>query len=106
MTLISCPECGKDVSDMAPSCPCCGFPVAEGIRQQVADITEEYSAKSARQQHAAARLKDWGERYVQPQRVRHSEDDTFLDRHWKPVMVLFVGVIVVLQLLWVMSLYR
>ncbi len=72
----------------------------------VADVTQEHSAKSARQQHAAARFKDWGERYVQSQRERHSDDDTFLDRHWKPVMVLFVGVIVVLQLLWVMSLYR
>jgi hypothetical protein len=106
MTLISCPECQKEVSDLAEACPCCGFPVAEGIRQLVAEVTEERSAKSARQQHAAARLKDWGDRYVQPHRVQRDESDTFLDRHWKPMMVLFVGVIVVLQLLWVMSLYR
>lgn len=25
MSLIKCPECGKDISDTAPSCPHCGF---------------------------------------------------------------------------------
>ena len=28
MALISCPECGKQFSDMAQSCPNCGYPVA------------------------------------------------------------------------------
>lgn len=27
MTLIKCPECGKDVSTAAESCPHCGFPI-------------------------------------------------------------------------------
>ena len=26
MALIQCPECGKQISDMAPSCPHCGRP--------------------------------------------------------------------------------
>ena len=25
MALIKCPECGKEVSDTAPSCPNCGY---------------------------------------------------------------------------------
>ena len=29
MALISCPECGKQVSDAAQSCPDCGFPVGK-----------------------------------------------------------------------------
>ena len=29
MALISCPECGHDVSDQAEACPNCGFPIAE-----------------------------------------------------------------------------
>lgn len=29
MALIKCPECGRDVSDKAKSCPNCGFPVEE-----------------------------------------------------------------------------
>lgn len=31
MALISCPECGKQVSTAAVACPGCGFPVAENI---------------------------------------------------------------------------
>jgi hypothetical protein len=27
MSLIKCPECGKDMSDKAPSCPSCGCPI-------------------------------------------------------------------------------
>lgn len=30
MALISCPECGKKVSDKAPACPSCGLPLAKG----------------------------------------------------------------------------
>lgn len=33
MSIISCPECGKKVSDKAPICPHCGF--------QSGDVTEE-----------------------------------------------------------------
>ena len=29
MALITCPECGKDVSTQAKACPACGFPLAE-----------------------------------------------------------------------------
>lgn len=31
MALINCPECGRQVSDSAPACPSCGFPVAEKV---------------------------------------------------------------------------
>ena len=27
MALIDCPECGKQISSMAPACPSCGVPV-------------------------------------------------------------------------------
>lgn len=29
MALINCPECGKEISDKAASCPNCGYPVKE-----------------------------------------------------------------------------
>ena len=29
MALISCPECKKEISDQATSCPHCGFPIAK-----------------------------------------------------------------------------
>ena len=28
MALITCPECGNKVSDLAPMCPNCGYPIA------------------------------------------------------------------------------
>ena len=28
MSLIKCPECGKEISDKATSCPNCGCPVS------------------------------------------------------------------------------
>lgn len=31
MALIACPECGREVSTAAKSCPACGFPVAEKL---------------------------------------------------------------------------
>ena len=27
MALIKCPECGKEISDAAESCPNCGYPI-------------------------------------------------------------------------------
>jgi hypothetical protein len=33
MALINCPECGKQVSTAAQTCPNCGFPVAGGTGQ-------------------------------------------------------------------------
>ena len=31
MALIICPECGKQVSDCANTCPNCGYPIHEYI---------------------------------------------------------------------------
>ena len=31
--LISCPECGKQVSDKATACPGCGYPAAEILKK-------------------------------------------------------------------------
>lgn len=28
MALITCPDCGREVSDRAPACPSCGAPIA------------------------------------------------------------------------------
>jgi len=35
MALVQCPECGKEVSSEAPTCPACGFPVAAKITAQL-----------------------------------------------------------------------
>jgi hypothetical protein len=30
MALVACPECGREVSDQAPACPHCGYPIRGG----------------------------------------------------------------------------
>jgi len=32
MALIDCPECGKQISSEAPTCPGCGVPIAQSVR--------------------------------------------------------------------------
>ena len=34
MALISCPECGKEISDKVKACPHCGYPLAEEPQQE------------------------------------------------------------------------
>ena len=34
MALVSCPECGKEISDAAQSCPYCGHPIAQEPQPQ------------------------------------------------------------------------
>ncbi len=52
MSLIRCPECGKEFSDRAVACPNCGFPI-EGIREsesskQNGDLSKESSISPAK----------------------------------------------------------
>ena len=35
MALISCPECNKEISDKAASCPGCGVPIANTPAQKI-----------------------------------------------------------------------
>jgi len=37
MALIHCPECGREVSDQAPICPGCGYPLVMGRRPRPGD---------------------------------------------------------------------
>ena len=41
MPLINCPECGKQVSDKAPTCPNCGFPLNDISSNEAASDTED-----------------------------------------------------------------
>ena len=39
MSLISCPECNSEVSDMANNCPKCGHPIMNGEKNRDESIT-------------------------------------------------------------------
>lgn len=38
MALIKCPECGRQVSNIAQNCPSCGFPLGEKFKKEKAEI--------------------------------------------------------------------
>lgn len=38
MAIVSCPECGKQVSDRASACPNCGCPIAQAAASNVVKI--------------------------------------------------------------------
>ncbi len=46
MALIDCPECGAKVSDSAPACPKCGFPIAANIAKTGAAAQPEATKPS------------------------------------------------------------
>jgi hypothetical protein len=93
---------------LAWACPNCGYPVAAGIRHAVEELTEEGPTRSARQQHAAAKLKTWSERYQHPPPPDpfKAADASFLDRHWRPILFIIVAIILILQLTWVFSMFQ
>ncbi|MCD7958942.1 MAG: zinc ribbon domain-containing protein [Ruminococcus sp.] len=35
MAMIKCPECGREISDRAASCPNCGVPIASGKKVKI-----------------------------------------------------------------------
>src|SRR5689334_11910452 len=45
MPLIPCPECGREVSTEAKSCPACGFPLAEKTAAPAPVLADELLAE-------------------------------------------------------------
>ena len=45
MALVTCPECGREVSSAAKACPACGFPVAEKFAQPATEVSTELLAE-------------------------------------------------------------
>ena len=48
--LVTCPDCERQVSDRAPACPGCGFPIAEHMR--AAALANERTADRGSRAHA------------------------------------------------------
>ena len=49
MALISCPECGKEISDAARSCPHCGYAIREAAANQIkrTPLTEKNPSRAS-----------------------------------------------------------
>ena len=46
MALITCPECGNQVSTDAKACPSCGYPVAQRVRSDPATLSSANQASA------------------------------------------------------------
>lgn len=57
MALMVCPECGKQVSDQAESCPHCGYPIPKYIAEQKKQAELEEKAKKAAEEFTAKKEK-------------------------------------------------
>jgi len=67
MPLVTCPDCGKQVSDRAGSCPNCGCPI-EQLRDEIL-IAEQLRKEQARHQEEIVKLED--EKEVQDNLEKH-----------------------------------
>jgi hypothetical protein len=54
MSLIKCPDCGREVSDAAPACPGCGRPAAGGSQAAPVAIVNTPVVKRAGAPYEAA----------------------------------------------------
>jgi uncharacterized membrane protein YdbT with pleckstrin-like domain len=59
MALITCPECGKQVSTEAQACPACGYPIAEKLAQTQAATSAEGSLPATHTQVLAEIRPSW-----------------------------------------------
>lgn len=53
MALIACPDCSKQVSDQALTCPYCGLPIAARLAQLKQEEEERLAEEEALRQHQA-----------------------------------------------------
>ena len=71
MALIKCPECGKEISDRAESCPNCAYPIAKvNENNTTAPDTRTSSVQKTKRVSAAA--KDYSE--VTEEEIRAREE--------------------------------
>lgn len=58
MALIQCPECGKDVSTAASTCPSCGFPLTDYVKEmEIKRLTEKILPRTEFICHEGCRTK-------------------------------------------------
>ena len=54
MALFQCPECGKDVSDKAPVCPKCGYPLQQEMNETTPPLAPPLAAPPSVQQNLSS----------------------------------------------------
>ncbi len=63
MALMACPECAREVSDKAPSCPACGAPIASAAERRSVGVpltTVQETSKRLKSHILVSALLFWG----------------------------------------------
>src|SRR6266516_4379459 len=62
MALITCYECGKQLSDAAPACPSCGAPKKEELKKRLTILQQEEAdgLSAAERARRAKNRAEWG----------------------------------------------
>ena len=60
MALISCPECGRTISDLAQHCPGCGYPIGVYIQRRVDEQKDRQTRLAAKRK----RMRKWRNRAI------------------------------------------
>ena len=97
MALITCPECGKQISSLAESCPSCGYPIAK-LMDQTATTEEKPTKIQTMAEEASAEATAPLENIDAPaeQNRADSENNITPKKHAKKWVVLGIVVTVVI----------
>ena len=78
MALINCPECGKEVSNVAESCPHCGYPIKRHIEKQ-----NSYEDKPKQTKQGAKKILDQQAKIENDFNDSESEKEKTAEEHKK-----------------------
>jgi hypothetical protein len=105
MALIECPECTREVSSHASTCPGCGFPVARALREKLDEVTGSDQSKAFRGLAAGHKLDNWAGHYTDnPDEVEaESGNKTLAEKATRITVFSAIVLVVIIQLLWLSS---
>ena len=84
MALIKCPECNKEVSDKAQSCPHCGYPIicnknnvcVNGQKYDISKVINQYNTISEENQKRLYKMYSWQYRcYLNPELINSKKPE-------------------------------
>lgn len=94
MALINCPECQRQVSDSAYSCPQCGYPISgRQEAKQTSDGTQPLQAGPS---------KDAKLSHEEKKRIRQDEKERIRTRDWADLKGQAVGCLIVIIIIFVL----
>lgn len=100
MALIKCPECGKEVSDKAPACIHCGFPLEEIVKAKSIDIIVDDATETKEDENVSEQIivDETGTAYIldRDKQVDEKTDGASDDSSSKWMIWFVVGAIVLI----------